>query len=247
MVALPASLDLEAMHARYAECRDTALRDQLIEAHAALAHSLVSRFLHRGEATDDLQQVAMLALLHAVERFDPGRGLQFSTFATPTVLGELKRHFRDRAWAIRLPRRVHDRYLAVQRVRDDLSQELQRSPTVPELAARAGLSEEDVLESVEAADARGLASLDMPRPGGNDGDMFSTLGVDDDGLRDVDQRATLEQLLSRLAPEDRDVIRMRFYEGMTQHQIADALGTNQMHVSRTLTRSLRRLRALASS
>src|SRR5439155_10628487 len=140
------------LHRQFAESGDAVLRDRLVDAHAPLAYGLASRFLHRGEPTDDLQQVALLALVKAIERFEPSRGLQFSTFATPTVLGELKRHFRDKAWVIRLPRRLHDRYLSVQGARDDLAQELGRSPTIPELAERVGSSPEEVIETLEASD-----------------------------------------------------------------------------------------------
>ena len=216
-----------------------------MEIHAPLAYGLASRFSHRGETPDDLQQVALLALVKAVDRFEPARRLQFSTFATPTVLGELKRHFRDKAWAIRLPRRLHDRYLSVQRARDDLAQELGRSPTLAELAARTGSSIEEVLETVEAGDVRGMRSLDSPPPGSDDRDLSEVLGGPDDHLAGVDRRATLAQLLDRISEHDRRVVQLRFYEGLTQMQIAERLGTNQMHVSRMLTRSLRRLRALA--
>src|SRR5437660_4579335 len=165
------ALSVDALHFRYAATRDPVVRDRLVDLHAPLAYGLASRFLHSGESPDDLQQVARLGLVKAVERFDPRRGLQFSTFATPTVLGELKRHFRDRAWAIRLPRRLHDRYLSVQRARDDLAQELGHSPTIHELADRVGCSPEDVLETLEAADVRAMRSIDSPRPGDDERDM----------------------------------------------------------------------------
>jgi RNA polymerase sigma-B factor len=238
------ALSVEALHFRYAATRDPVLRDRLVDLHAPLAYGLASRFLHRGESADDLQQVALMALVKAVERFDPRRGLQFSTFATPTVLGELKRHFRDKAWVIRLPRRLHDRYLSVQRARDDLAQELGRSPTMLEVAARVGGSVEEVIESLEASDVRGLRSLDTPLPG-NDRDLSDVVGVFDDRLAGVERQATLAQLLARLSAREREVVELRFYDGLTQMQIAEKLDTNQMHVSRLLARSLRRLRALA--
>jgi RNA polymerase sigma-B factor len=238
------ALSVDELHFRYAQSRDPVLRDRLVDLHAPLAYGLVSRFLHRGESTDDLQQVALLALVKAVERFEPRRGLQFSTFATPTVLGELKRHFRDKAWVIRLPRRLHDRYLSVQRARDDLAQELGRSPTILELAERVGNSPEEILETLEAGDARAVRSLDTPPGGSDDRDLSETLGMSDDRLAGVERKATLTQLLGRLAPREREVVHLRFYEGLTQMQIAERLGTNQMHVSRLLARALRRLRAL---
>jgi len=241
-----AIVDVDRLHSEYATSRKPELRDRLVESHGALAYGLASRFLHRGESTEDLQQVALLALVNAVDRFDPDRGLQFSTFATPTILGELKRHFRDRAWAIRLPRRLHDRYLLVQRARDDLAQELGRTPTIAELAVRVESSEEEILEAMEAGEARTMKSLDAP-PGfsQDDRDLASTVGEPDDAMVAVDRRFLLAQLLARLSPRERDIIHMRFFDGLTQMQIADKLGTNQMHVSRLLGRSLRRLRALA--
>jgi RNA polymerase sigma-B factor len=239
------ALSVDELHFRYAETRDPVLRDRLVDLHAPLAYGLVSRFLHRGEGTEDLQQVALLALVKAVERFDPRRGLQFSTFATPTVLGELKRHFRDKAWVIRLPRRLHDRYLSVQRARDDLAQELGRSPTIPELAERVGSSAEEILQTLEAGDVRGMRSLDTPLPGSDERDLSEVLGGSDEGLAAVERKAALAQLLARLGTRERDVVQLRFYDGLTQMQIAERLGTNQMHVSRLLARSLQRLRALA--
>src|SRR2546423_11186120 len=208
------ALSVDALHFRYAETRDPVVRDRLVDLHAPLAYGLASRFLHRGESADDLQQVALLALVKAVERFEPRRGLQFSTFATPTVLGELKRHFRDKAWVIRLPRRLHDRYLSVQRARDDLAQELGRSPTIAELAERVGSSPEEILETLEASDARGVRSIDTPPPGSEDRDLSEVLGTVDDQLASVERKATLVQLLARLTTREREVVELRFYEGL---------------------------------
>src|SRR5437763_12194171 len=138
------------LHREYALTRDPYVARELIEAHTGLAHRLATRFANRGEPTDDLVQVALLGLVKAIEGFEPDRGLRFSTYATPTILGELKRHFRDRGWAVRLPRRVHDLYLDVQHAIDDLAQELYRSPTLHEIAERVGVSTEDVIEATEA-------------------------------------------------------------------------------------------------
>ena len=240
-------MSADGLHQHYSTTRDPLARDRLVELHAPLAHGLASRFLHRGEATDDLQQVALLALVKAVERFEPARGLQFSTFATPTVLGELKRHFRDKTWTIRPPRRVHDRYLSVQRARDDLTQELGRSPKIPEVAVRVGASVEEVLEALEAGDTRAMRSLDTPPASGDDRDLSSLLGALDEGIEGVERSQFLERLLARLTEREREVVDLRFFSGLTQGQIAEKLGTNQMHVSRLLGRSLRRMRALAGA
>ena len=147
----------------FAESRDAGLRDQLIEAHLGLAEYLARRFANRGEPLDDLVQVASLGLVKAVERFDPARGLEFTTFATPTIVGELKRHFRDKGWAVRVPRRVQELHLRVTRVIDDLALELGRSPTVDEIATRAGTTEDEVIEAIDAGSAYRSASLDAGR------------------------------------------------------------------------------------
>src|SRR5438477_10020533 len=161
--------ELRQKFAEYAERRDQALRDELIAAHLGLAEYLARRFANRGEPLDDLVQVASVGLLKAVERFDPDRGLEFSTFATPTIVGELKRHFRDKGWAVRVPRRVQELHLELDRTIGTLSQELGRPPTPREIADRAGVQEEDVLESMEAGSLYRLPSLDGLRGGGGDG------------------------------------------------------------------------------
>src|SRR6476659_5593127 len=155
--------ELRRKFVEFAETRDPALRDQLIEAHLGLAEYLARRFANRGEPLDDLVQVASLGLVKAVERFDPSRGLEFTTFATPTIVGELKRHFRDKGWAVRVPRRVQELHLRVTRVIDDLSLEIGRSPTVPEIALRAGTSEDEVIEAIDAGSAYRSTSLDAGR------------------------------------------------------------------------------------
>src|SRR5438046_7330095 len=169
----------------FAETRDPALRDELIEAHLGLAEYLARRFANRGEPLDDLVQVALLGLLKAVERFDPGRGLEFSTFATPTIVGELKRHFRDKGWAVRVPRRVQELHLRMGTVVNNLSQELGRSPTIPEIAARAEVSVDEVLEAMEAGRAYRFSSIDAPA--GDDDERGASpaaaqRGEDDTGL-----------------------------------------------------------------
>src|SRR5215217_9222973 len=181
----------------FARTRDSRLRDRLIEAHLGLAEYLARRFTNRGEPLDDLVQVASLGLVKAVERFDPSRGLEFTTFATPTIVGELKRHFRDKGWAVRVPRRVQELHLRLGGVVSQLSQELGRSPTIGEIAHAATVSEEEVLEAIEAGHAYRFTSLDAPA--GNDDEMSlsAELGAEDQGLIDSEHRVTLSPLISQ--------------------------------------------------
>src|SRR5688500_5743474 len=230
----------------FAETRDERVRAELIEAHLGLAEYLARRFANRGEPLDDLVQVASLGLVKAVERFDPGRGLEFTTFATPTIVGELKRHFRDKGWAVRVPRRVQELHLRVTRVVDDLSLELGRSPTVTEIAKRAGTTEDEVIEAIDAGSAYRSTSLDAGR--GDDDDspgLLGQLGALDPEMASAERRAALGPLIAELPEREQVMLYLRFYEGMTQSEIAKRLGISQMHVSRLLSRSLQRLREVA--
>jgi RNA polymerase sigma-B factor len=237
--------DWVSMHIEYARSREPLLRERLLAGHAGLARALAKRFARRGHALEDLTQVAFLGLLKAIDGFEPGRGLRFSTYAMPTILGELKRHMRDQSWGIRPPRRVHDLYLAVERAVDDLAQELGRRPTVPELAADLGLTEEDVVEAMEAAGGRQLASIELPTSHGLP--LADALSGEDRHLGDVERSLAVSALLGRLPKDDEKVLRMRFGQDMTQLEIARVLGRSQMQVSRTLARSLERLRRLADA
>lgn len=228
----------------YRRTGDRRLRDELVEDHAPLAHFLAGRFANRGEPRDDLVQVALVGLFKAVERFDPGRGLQFSTFATPTILGELKRHFRDRGWAVRVPRRVQELHLQLGRIVSALGQEAGRSPTPAEVAERAGVSEEDVLEAMEAGSLYRLVSLDgSVAPDDEGAELASCLGGDDPEFERIEHRAEIAELLGVLPERERRIVELRFFESMTQSEIAERVGVSQMHVSRLLSRSLERLRA----
>jgi RNA polymerase sigma-B factor len=238
--------ELRVKFAEYAQTKDPATRDHLIEAHIGLAEFLARRFTNRGEVLDDLVQVASLGLVKAVDRYDPERGVEFSTYATHTIVGELKRHFRDKGWAVRAPRRMQELYLRLSKVVGTLSQELGRSPTIQELAAETQVSEEDVLEALEAGQAYRSASLDAPTGRGDDdtdSTMGAMLGSDDAGLADAERRAALAPLLSKLAPREQTILHLRFFEGLTQSEIATRLGISQMHVSRLLARSLAEMRA----
>ena len=235
----------DALHREYFRTQDPDFRERLVEVHAGLARALAQRFSRRGDGADDLTQIAFLGLLKAIDRFDPERGLKFSTYAMPTILGELKRHMRDQSWGIRPPRRVHDLYLEVERTVDDLTQEFGRKPTVAELADRLGTAEELVVEAMDAVTGRKLTSLEVPNPNG--GTMSDTVGRRDRGMTDVERTLVVDSLLERLPPEDEEVVRMRFENDMTQLEIAKALGRSQMQISRTLSRSLDRLRRLAEA
>jgi RNA polymerase sigma-B factor len=233
--------ELRRKFEEYAKTRDRTLRDELITAHMGLAEYLARRFTNRGEPLDDLLQVASLGLLKAVDRFDPGRGLEFSTYATPTIVGELKRHFRDKGWAVRVPRRVQELHLRLGTVVSTISQELGRSPTIPEIAQAAKVSEEEVVEAIEAGHAYRFTSLDAPT--GEDETVLSNqLGVEDQNLVDSEHRVALSPLIARFPPRERMILHLRFFEGMTQSEIASRLGISQMHVSRLLARSLAQLR-----
>jgi RNA polymerase sigma-B factor len=233
----------------YRATRDRELRNRLIEEHRGLSQQLARRFRGRGQSPDDLEQVAVLGLLKAVERFEPERGLAFTTFATPTILGELKRHFRDATWSMRVPRRLQEHVLAVSNVVGPLGQELGRPPTVTEVAAATGFSEESVLEAMEANRAYSAGSLDAPTGDRDDSDggLASRLGEEDPGHSDVEHRMLVESLLDELPERERTIVRLRFWEGWTQSEIADAIGISQMHVSRLLARTLDRLRARADA
>jgi len=232
--------ELRRKFLEYATSRDRALRDDLVTAHMGLAEYLARRFTNRGEPLDDLVQVAALGLLKAVDRFDPERGLEFSTYATPTIVGELKRHFRDKGWAVRVPRRVQELHLRLGSVVSILSQELGRSPTIG-----AAVSEEEVLEAIEAGHAYRFTSLDAPA--GNDDEMSlsAELGAEDQGLIDSEHRVTLSPLIAQFPPRERMILHLRFFEGLTQSEIAARLGISQMHVSRLLARALAQLRTQA--
>lgn len=236
--------ELRSKFVEFAETRDRRLRDELVEAHMGLAEYLARRFANRGEPLDDLVQVGLLGLVKAVDRFDPDRGVEFSTYATHTIVGELKRHFRDKGWAVRAPRRMQELYLLLTKVVGSLGQELGRSPTIAELAVETQVSEEEVLEALEAGQAYRFASLDVPRGSNGEGDTLAEgLGGDDRDLVDAESRVVLSPLVARLPARQQLIVRLRFFDGLTQSEIASRLGISQMHVSRLLARSVAELRA----
>jgi RNA polymerase sigma-B factor len=220
-----------------------AARDELVELHLPLVEHLARRFAGRGEPLDDLVQVGTIGLIKSVDRFDLERGVEFSTYATPTVVGEIKRHFRDKGWAVRVPRRLQELRLALSAASEELAHSLGRSPTVAEISARLGVSEEEVLEGLESANAYSTVSLDAGTES-DDGPaaMLDVMGTDDDALEGVEYRESLRPLLAQLAPRERQILMLRFFRNMTQSQIADEVGISQMHVSRLLARTLEHLR-----
>lgn len=225
------------------ETGDQAVRDELIEAHLRLAEHLARRFSNRGVPLEDLIQVASLGLVKAVERFEPERGLEFSTFATPTIVGELKRHFRDKGWAVRVPRRIQELHVEINGLVGTLTQRFGRSPTIAELARASNTSEEEVLEAMEAAQAYRSTSIDAPSGGEESGlGLAGQLGDEDSNLFAAENKMLVSTLIDTLPKREQLLMRLRFYDGMTQTQIADRLGISQMHVSRLLARSLDELR-----
>jgi RNA polymerase sigma-B factor len=220
------------------------VRDELVEMHLPLVEYLARRFRNRGEPLDDLVQVATIGLIKAVDRFDLDRGVEFSTYATPTIVGEIKRHFRDKGWAIRVPRRLQELKLSLAKATSELSQRNGRSPTVGELASHLRMSEEDVLEGLESANAYSAVSLDAPDTGDDENHAVAdTLGITDESLEGVEYRESLKPLLGQLPAREKRILLLRFFGNMTQSQIAAELGISQMHVSRLLARTLTQLRA----
>ncbi|MEV6764617.1 RNA polymerase sigma factor SigF [Streptomyces sp. NPDC051105] len=218
------------------------LRNKLVRMHLPLVEHLARRFRNRGEPLDDLTQVATIGLIKSVDRFDPERGVEFSTYATPTVVGEIKRHFRDKGWAVRVPRRLQELRLALTTATAELSQQHGRSPTVHELAEKLAISEEEVLEGLESANAYSTLSLDVPDTDDESPAVADTLGAEDEALEGVEYRESLKPLLEDLPPREKRILLLRFFGNMTQSQIAQEVGISQMHVSRLLARTLAQLR-----
>ncbi len=228
---------------QYKATGDPEVRDQLIVSHLNLVRFLASKFKNRGEPLDDLIQVGTIGLIKAIDRFDPSRGLEFTTYATPTILGEIKRHFRDKGWSVRVPRRLQELSAKVNQANDELTNELSRSPSVEEIAKRVGASVDDVLEAMESSSA--YSSVPLEGGGSSDDDdapsVIDHYATEDENLAASDDRIVLEDVIRDFSPREKDVIRMRFFEGMTQVEIAERLGISQVQVSRLLRRTLRRV------
>jgi RNA polymerase sigma-B factor len=223
------------------------LRDELVVVHLNLVRFLAVKFANRGEPLDDLVQVGTVGLLKAIDRFELARGVEFTTYATPTIVGEIKRYFRDKGWAVKVPRRLQELNLAVNRASDKLAIELGRSPTVGELADRLGAGEEEILEAQELGQAYNLLSLDSEVSGETDKKsqtLADTVGVSDAGLELLEDRANLERAFAALTGRERVIIYLRFYEAVSQTEIAKRLNVSQMHVSRLQAKALEKLRSV---
>ncbi len=234
----------EELLLRFYETRDPTVREELVNRYMQFARGMALRYRSGNEPTEDLIQVASLGLVNAIERFDPTRGIPFLGFAAPTVLGELRRHFRDRVWNLRLPRGLQERVSKMDDTITKLTGTLERPPTIREIADAMGASEEEVLEAFAGASARRTASLDAP-VGSSEPDqarLGDTVGAEEEGYERVEAWATIAEALPTLSERERVVLRLRFVEDMTQSQIAEQIGHSQMHVSRILRGALARLR-----
>ena len=222
--------------------RDQA-RDDLVHLHLPLVEHCARRFRNRGEPFEDLVQVGTIGLIKSIDRFDSDRGVEFSTYATPTIIGEIKRYFRDKGWAIRVPRRLQELRMQIGAATAELTQSLGRSPTPRELAENIGCSVEEIVEGIESSNAYSTLSLDATDDS-DDGSpsMLDAIGVDDEALEHVEIRESIKPLLDRLDPREKKILLLRFFRNMTQSQIAEEIGVSQMHVSRLLSRTLQHLR-----
>lgn len=238
---VPLFSELAAMEAD--DPRRSEIRDKLVTGHLPLAEHIAQRFTGRGTPRDDLVQVATVGLINAVDRFQPDKGSDFLSFAVPTVMGEVRRHFRDTSWSMRVPRRLKELYLTVAGASTTLAQRLGRAPTPGEIAAELGISKDEVYEGIEAGRAYHATSLEEPVPGSEDGmPLGEAIGDDDAALEGVENHEALKPLIEALPERERTILKLRFFQSMTQTQIAQRVGISQMHVSRLLARTLARLR-----
>lgn len=241
-----AAWDKEKTHElfrRYKEEGDVEAREKLVMSHMNLVRFLANKFKNRGEPLDDLIQVGYLGLLKAIDRFDPSRGLEFTTYATPTIMGEIKRHFRDKGWSVRVPRRLQELSAKVNQTTDVLTTELQRSPKIEEIAEYLDASVDEVLEAMESSSA--YSSVPLEGTGNNDNDdapsVLDRYATEDSALNFTDDRLIIQEALKGFSPREREVIDLRFLQGMTQIEIAEQLGISQVQVSRLLRRTLKKI------
>lgn len=231
--------------AEYRNTRNSKVREELVEANSDLVHFIARRFANRGEPLDDIEQVGFVGLIQAIERFDPSLENEFSTFATPTIMGEIRRYFRDRSWAVRVPRRLQENYLKVARVQHSMESELGRQPSISEIAQRLQLEPDDVLAALEVSPAQRAASLEAPvgDHGDEGGELGDLLGSEDANLERVETADLLEQAMAHLTPRERQIVVMRFVDQLPQTEVAKRLGISQMHVSRLQRAALDQMRA----
>ena len=229
---------------RYHEDGDLRAREQLIEQYMSLVRSLARRYSYRGEQLEDLVQIGAIGLIKAIDRFDLERGVELTTYATPNIVGEIKRHFRDKGWSVRVPRGLQELNVQLSRLVEQLTVQLSRSPTIPELAKAAGVEEEEVLEALESGRAYTSLSLSVGGGGGDDDDLdpLESLGTEEHQYEVSEDRAVLAPGFKVLDERERTILQLRFFEGLTQSQIAQQVGISQMHVSRLIRRSLEKIR-----
>lgn len=233
------------LFAKFQHTHDPLVRDQLIIAHTNLVRYLARKFANRGEPLEDLTQVGMIGLINAIDRFDPNRGIRFATYATPTIVGEIRRYFRDRGWAVKVPRRLQELNQAANKAMERLTQQLDRAPTVAELAQALKITEAEALEAMELGELYELPSLDNEMGGDSDegrSRLSDYVGQVDEEIERFERRTRLAEALSKLTPRERTIIQMRFFENLSQTQAAHKLGISQMHVSRLQQRALAKLR-----
>jgi len=233
------------LFAKYQKGHDPQVREELILAHMNLVRYLARKFANRGEPLEDLIQVGMIGLINAIDRFDPSRGIRFATYATPTIMGEIRRYFRDRGWAVKVPRRLQELNMAANKAIDELTQKLDRPPTVRELADQLQVSEPEALEAMELGDLYELPSLDSELGGDSDESrtkLSDYVGQVDEEIERFERRSRLTEALQQLTPRERKIIQMRFFDNMSQTQVAQKLDISQMHVSRLQQRALAKLR-----
>ena len=237
-------IDDKILLRRYHEDGDLAAREQLIEQYMSLVRSLARRYSYRGEQLEDLVQIGAIGLIKAIDRFDLERGVELTTYATPNIIGEIKRHFRDKGWAVRVPRGLQELNVQLSRLMEQLTVQLGRSPTIPELAKAAGVEEEQVLEALESGRAYSSLSLSVGGGGGDDDDLdpLESIGTEEHQYEVSEDRAVLAPGFKALDERERRILQLRFFDGLTQSQIAQQVGISQMHVSRLIRRSLEKIR-----
>jgi RNA polymerase sigma-B factor len=236
-------IDDKILLRRYHEEGDLQAREKLIEQYMSLVRSLARRYSYRGEQLEDLVQIGAIGLIKAIDRFDIDRGVELTTYATPNIIGEIKRHFRDKGWAVRVPRGLQELNVQLSRLMEQLTVQLGRSPTIPELAKAAGVEEEHVLEAIESG--RAYTSLSLSVGGGADDDdldPLESLGTEEHQYEVSEDRAVLAPGFRALDQRERMILQLRFFDGLTQSQIAQQVGISQMHVSRLIRRSLEKIR-----